>query len=102
MARLDDPALIALDWGTTALRGWLLDRKGAVLAQARAARGLMQIADGDFAGAFDAAFAGADFVAVLRAASFAAGAFFADLTAVLTTFFAGFFAATSGCPSIPL
>ncbi|AYF04107.1 2-keto-3-deoxy-galactonokinase (plasmid) [Paracoccus yeei] len=54
MARLDDPALIALDWGTTALRGWLLDRKGAVLAQARAARGLMQIADGDFAGAFDA------------------------------------------------
>lgn len=46
-----EPALVALDWGTTSLRAWLLDSRGHVLATARAPRGIMQIADGDFAGA---------------------------------------------------
>ena len=47
------------------------------------------------AGFFDGAGLGAG----LRAAADLAGAAF---FAVLATFFAGFFAATSGCPSIPL
>lgn len=45
------PTLVALDWGTTALRGWLLDSRGHVLATSRAPRGIMQIEGGDFAAA---------------------------------------------------
>ena len=43
------PALVALDWGTTSLRAWLLDSRGGVLDATRAPRGIMQIPDGDFA-----------------------------------------------------
>ncbi len=39
-----DPALVAVDWDTTALCGWLLDGSGRILADARAPRGIMQIA----------------------------------------------------------
>ncbi|HMQ93889.1 MAG TPA: 2-dehydro-3-deoxygalactonokinase [Amaricoccus sp.] len=46
-----EPALVALDWGTTSLRAWLLDGRGRVLDSARAPRGVMQVAGGDFAGA---------------------------------------------------
>ena len=53
-----EPALIALDWGTTSLRAWLLDARGEVLAMARAPLGVMQVQNGDFAGAFDAVTAG--------------------------------------------
>jgi len=42
------PALVALDWGTTSLRAWLLDGAGAVLDSVRAPLGLMQVRDGDF------------------------------------------------------
>lgn len=45
------PALVALDWGTTSLRAWLLDGRGQVLAGNRAPLGIMQIEGGDFAGA---------------------------------------------------
>ena len=47
-----EPGLIALDWGTSALRAYLLDRGGAVLGSRSAALGIMQVADGDFAAAF--------------------------------------------------
>ena len=51
MAETSEPALVALDWGTTSLRAWLLDGRGRVLDSARAPRGVMQVAGGDFAGA---------------------------------------------------
>jgi 2-dehydro-3-deoxygalactonokinase len=46
-----EPALVALDWGTTSLRAWLLDGGGLVLDSARTPRGIMQVAGRDFAGA---------------------------------------------------
>ena len=52
------PALVALDWGTTSLRAWLLDGAGAVLDSVRAPLGLMQVRDGDFAGVLAAVTAG--------------------------------------------
>ena len=51
MAETSEPALVALDWGTTSLRAWLLDGRGRVLDSARAPRGVMQVEHGDFAGA---------------------------------------------------
>jgi 2-dehydro-3-deoxygalactonokinase len=51
-------ALIALDWGTTSLRGWLVAGDGAVLDQLAQPLGILAVKDGDFAGAF-AATAGA-------------------------------------------
>ena len=48
------PALVALDWGTSSLRAWLLDGRGRVLDSARAPRGIMHVENGDFAGALDA------------------------------------------------
>jgi len=49
------PALIALDWGTTSLRAWLIAGDGAVLAERARPLGIMHVANGDFAGAFDQA-----------------------------------------------
>ncbi len=42
-------ALIALDWGTTSLRAYLLGAGGAVLASAEHPLGILQVKDGDFA-----------------------------------------------------
>jgi 2-dehydro-3-deoxygalactonokinase len=50
------PALIAVDWGTSALRGALLSADGMVLAQHASARGLLSIAEGGWAAAFEAEF----------------------------------------------
>ena len=47
-----DAALIAVDWGTTRLRAWLLDRAGAVLAHIAADKGIQGIEPGRFAPAF--------------------------------------------------
>ncbi|RJS93036.1 2-dehydro-3-deoxygalactonokinase [Salinisphaera sp. Q1T1-3] len=44
--------LIALDWGTSSLRAWLLDASGHVLDERATADGIMQIADGDFEAVF--------------------------------------------------
>jgi 2-dehydro-3-deoxygalactonokinase len=52
------PALIALDWGTTSLRAWLVAGDGAVLDQLARPLGILAVEGGDFAGAF-AATAGA-------------------------------------------
>lgn len=45
-------ALIAVDWGTTNFRAYLLDRGGAVLDRVSAKRGIMNVAGGDFAAAY--------------------------------------------------
>lgn len=46
-------ALIAVDWGSTALRGALLAADGTVLAQRSAARGLLSVPSGGWSAAFD-------------------------------------------------
>ena len=48
--------LLAIDWGTSALRGALLDERGKVLDQREAARGLLTIAPGGFAAVFESHF----------------------------------------------
>lgn len=47
------PALIALDWGTSSLRAWLMDAAGGVIARRRSDEGLLRPGEGGFAGAFD-------------------------------------------------
>ncbi len=47
------PALIALDWGTSSLRGYLLTRDGAIIEQRAGGRGIMQVVDGQFEAALD-------------------------------------------------
>lgn len=50
------PALLAVDWGTTALRGALLAADGMVLATHAAPRGLLSVPPGGWQAAFDAEF----------------------------------------------
>jgi 2-dehydro-3-deoxygalactonokinase len=45
------PALIALDWGTTSLRAYLLAADGAVLEERAEPWGILRVPDGDFAAA---------------------------------------------------
>ncbi len=47
------PALIALDWGTTNLRAYLVGAGGEVIAREERPLGIMQVAKADFAGALD-------------------------------------------------
>ena len=51
-------ALIALDWGTSSLRGWLLDGDGTILDRRAGGPGILAVADGGFAGAHRAFVAG--------------------------------------------
>jgi len=44
----EHPRLIALDWGTSALRAYLLGEDGRCLAQASGAFGILNVAAGDF------------------------------------------------------
>lgn len=53
MAQPHDTLLIGLDWGTTALRAYRLGADGAVLEKREAALGILNVEDGDFAGAMD-------------------------------------------------
>jgi 2-dehydro-3-deoxygalactonokinase len=46
--------LIALDWGTSSLRGWLLDAKGDVLDRREAPLGILNVREGRFTEAFRA------------------------------------------------
>lgn len=55
-ASTSTPALLAVDWGTTALRGALLAADGAVLATHAAPRGLLSVPPGGWQAAFDAEF----------------------------------------------
>jgi 2-dehydro-3-deoxygalactonokinase len=51
------PRLIAVDWGTTSLRGALLDEAGKALEEKSAPLGILNVPNGDFAGTFAAQFA---------------------------------------------
>jgi 2-dehydro-3-deoxygalactonokinase len=47
------PHLLAVDWGSSSLRGALLDGEGQVLDERRAARGLLSVPAGTWAAVFD-------------------------------------------------
>ena len=49
-----EPALLALDWGTSSARAYLLDRRGQVLATRREPYGILFLPEGGFAAAFKA------------------------------------------------
>jgi 2-dehydro-3-deoxygalactonokinase len=49
------PALIALDWGTSSLRGFLMDASGTVLQERSSAHGIVNLPEPGFPG-FEAAF----------------------------------------------
>ena len=51
---MTDPALIAVDWGTTSARASLVARDGSVLDTRHAPLGIQAVQDGRFAAAFDA------------------------------------------------
>jgi len=46
------PALIALDWGTSSLRGYLLGDNGEILESRQADRGILKVAGGGFASTY--------------------------------------------------
>jgi 2-dehydro-3-deoxygalactonokinase len=50
------PHLIAVDWGTSALRGARLDETGRVLEEKSAPLGILNVPNGDFAGIFASLF----------------------------------------------
>jgi 2-dehydro-3-deoxygalactonokinase len=50
------PSLLAVDWGTTSLRGALIDARGAVLAERSFARGILSVSAGGFADVFSSSF----------------------------------------------
>jgi 2-dehydro-3-deoxygalactonokinase len=50
------PHLIAVDWGTSSLRGARLDETGQVLEEKSAPLGILNVPDGDFAGVFASQF----------------------------------------------
>ena len=50
------PPLIAVDWGTSSLRGARLDAAGRVLEEKSAPLGILNVPNGDFAGVFAAQF----------------------------------------------
>ena len=50
------PHLIAVDWGTSSLRGARLDEAGRVLEEKSAPLGILNVPNGDFAGVFNSLF----------------------------------------------
>ncbi len=52
---MNDPYLIAIDWGTTTLRAAVLDARGQVLKETRQKRGILSVAPGQFASVLVAA-----------------------------------------------
>jgi 2-dehydro-3-deoxygalactonokinase len=51
MSRADHPALVALDWGTSSLRAWLLAGPGKAVDTRSAPWGIMHLPEGGFSGA---------------------------------------------------
>ncbi len=49
---MNEARLIGIDWGTTNFRAYLLDGDGAVLDKVDAGRGILNVADGAYAGAY--------------------------------------------------
>ncbi len=56
LATPPEPRLLAVDWGTTALRAALLAADGTVLAERASARGLLSVPTGGWGAAFEAEF----------------------------------------------
>ena len=54
--QLRSAALVAVDWGTSSLRGALLDTDGNVIEEKTAARGILTVAAGGFQAVFDELF----------------------------------------------
>lgn len=52
-AKTQSPALVALDWGTTSLRAYLLDANGKTLKKKSARLGVLKIKDNNFDAAFE-------------------------------------------------
>ncbi|MFB2549526.1 2-dehydro-3-deoxygalactonokinase [Ensifer soli] len=50
---MGDPRYVALDWGTSSFRLWLVGRDGAVLAERRSGEGMTQAAKAGFAAVLD-------------------------------------------------
>ena len=48
-----DVSLVAIDWGTTRFRAWLVGGDGAIRDRVDAAAGILSVANGDFGGTFD-------------------------------------------------
>src|SRR5262245_20953178 len=46
-------ALIAIDWGTSSLRAWRMDRGGEILERRRDGLGILKVENGNFPAAFD-------------------------------------------------
>jgi len=47
---MTEPAYVAVDWGTSSFRLWLVDRAGHVLAERRSDEGMMAAAKSGFPG----------------------------------------------------
>src|SRR3982751_4268314 len=56
-SRRDRMSLVAVDWGTSSLRGALLDGAGRVLEEKAAPRGILTVPAGQFAAVFESVFA---------------------------------------------
>ena len=50
---MGEPSLVAVDWGTTRFRAWLVGGGGEILERVDAAAGILSVAGGDFGGTFD-------------------------------------------------
>jgi len=53
MTVVSPPSLLALDWGTTSLRAFLLAADGSVIERRAAQRGILQVKEGRFASALE-------------------------------------------------
>ena len=52
---MTEPAYVAVDWGTSSFRLWLIDRTGQVLAERRSDEGMLAAAKAGFAGVLQVA-----------------------------------------------
>ena len=50
---MDGASVVAVDWGTSSVRLWVLDEDDTVLAETRGARGMGTLGPGDYAGVLD-------------------------------------------------
>jgi 2-dehydro-3-deoxygalactonokinase len=57
---MTEPAYVAVDWGTSSFRLWLVDRTGQVLAERRSDEGMMAAAKAGFAGVLQSHLAAVD------------------------------------------
>lgn len=57
---MSNPAYIAVDWGTSSFRLWMLDRHGAILAERRSGEGMTTAAASGFAAILDSHLAAID------------------------------------------